>query len=39
MPIGPTHTRQRAKNRFALAVLFLLVAGLYYLTLLKMGGQ
>ena len=35
----PTHQRQRAKNLFGLIVLLLLVAGLYYLTMLKMSGQ
>ncbi len=38
MPKGPAHDRQRSKNWFALSVLVLLVAGLYYLTMLKMGG-
>ncbi len=34
-----THRRQRAKNLFALALLALLVTGLYYLTVLKLGGH
>lgn len=38
MPISDTHRRKRAKNYFALAVLVLFVAGLFYLTTLKFGG-
>jgi hypothetical protein len=38
MPKGPAHDRQRSKNWFAFGVLAVLVAGLYYLTMLKMGG-
>jgi len=30
-----THTRQRSKNRFFLAVLLLVVAGFFYLSILK----
>lgn len=39
MPLSDTHRRKRAKNLFALIVLLLFVAGLYYLSMLKMGGQ
>lgn len=39
MPIGNAHRRQRGKNYFALAVLITLVAGLYYLAILKLSGQ
>lgn len=38
MPKAPMHARQRAKNLFFLAALLLLVAGLYYLTILKISG-
>ena len=38
MPIGPAHKRQRSKNWFLFGVLFALVGGLYYLTLLKIRG-
>ncbi len=38
MPISSTHQRKRAKNLFALAVLVVFVAGLFYLTTLKFGG-
>jgi len=38
MPLGDAHKRQRAKNRFALVVLLLVVAGLFYLTILKISG-
>lgn len=39
MPLSDTHRRKRAKNWFALVVISLFVAGLYYLTILKMGGR
>lgn len=39
MPHGPAHDRQRSKNYFALVALLLLVAGLFYLTILKVSGQ
>lgn len=38
MPIGPAHKRQRSKNLFLLGVLLLFVAGLFYLTILKISG-
>jgi hypothetical protein len=38
MPPSDTHRRKRAKNYFALAVLLLFVAGLFYLTTLKVTG-
>ena len=38
MPQSTTHRRQRAKNLFALAALVLFVAGMYYLTILKISG-
>ena len=39
MPISETHRRKRSKNYFALAVLGLFVMGLFYLTMLKVGGK
>jgi hypothetical protein len=39
VPLSDVHRRKRAKNLFALAVISLLVAGLFYLTMLKMGAQ
>jgi hypothetical protein len=39
MPISDIHRRKRAKNYFSLAVILLFIAGLVYLTMLKMGGQ
>lgn len=39
MPVSETHRRKRAKNYFALAVLLVFVAGLFYLSMIKMGGQ
>jgi hypothetical protein len=39
MPISETHRRKRAKNYFALAVISLFVMGLFYLSMLKVGGQ
>ncbi len=39
MPIEETHRRKRGKNLFALGVLLLLVAGLYYLAILKLSGH
>jgi len=38
MPIGPAHRRQRGKNYFLLAVLFALVGGMFYLSVLKIRG-
>lgn len=38
MPLSDTHRRKRSKNYFALAVLLAFVAGLFYLTTLKIGG-
>lgn len=38
MPLSETHRRKRAKNYFALALLTAFVAGLFYLTMLKVGG-
>ena len=38
MARSSTHTRQKAKNFFMLAVLVLFVGGLYYLTILKQTG-
>lgn len=38
MPIGPAHRRQRAKNRFLLALLLVIVGVFYYLTMLKIRG-
>lgn len=38
MPISETHRRKRTKNFFALAVLVVFVAGLFYLTTLKVTG-
>jgi hypothetical protein len=38
MPLSDTHRRKRSKNFFALAVLVLFVAGLFYLTTLKVTG-
>lgn len=38
MPISDTHRRKRSKNYFALAVLVVFVAGLFYLTTLKVTG-
>jgi len=38
MPLSETHRRKRSKNYFALAVLVAFVAGLFYLTMLKVGG-
>ena len=39
MPLSDTHKRKRAKNYFALAVLLAFVAGMYYLSMLKTGGN
>jgi hypothetical protein len=39
MPLSDIHRRKRSKNYFSLAVILLFIAGLVYLTLLKMGGQ
>ena len=39
MPRSSTHVRQRAKNLFLLIVLLLLVAGFFYLSILKTGGH
>lgn len=39
MPLGPAHSKQRSKNRLALAIILALVGGLYYLTLLKLSGN
>lgn len=39
MPIGPAHSKQRSKNRLALAIILAVVGGLYYLTILKISGQ
>ncbi len=39
MPHGPAHKLKRSKNLFALAVLICVVAGLYYLAILKMSGH
>jgi hypothetical protein len=38
MPIGETHRRKRGKNFFALGVLLVFIGGLFYLTMLKVGG-
>lgn len=38
MPVGPAHKRKRAKNYFLLAVLLLIVATFYYLSILKIRG-
>ena len=38
MPIGEAHKRQRAKNFFLLGVLLALVAGLFYLSIIKVTG-
>ena len=38
MPIGPAHKRQRSKNYFLLGVLVALIAGLFYLTMIKIRG-
>ena len=38
MPISETHHRKRGKNYFALAVLVSFIVGLFYLTMLKVGG-
>ncbi len=38
MARSETHTRKRSKNLFAFIVLMLFVMGLYYLTMIKMGG-
>ena len=38
MPIGETHKRQRAKNFFLFGVLVALVAGLFYLSIIKITG-
>lgn len=39
MPISETHRRKRNKNYFALALLLAFVAGLFYLSMLKVGGK
>ena len=39
MPLSETHRRKRAKNYFALAVLLVFVAGMFYLSMLKTGGH
>jgi hypothetical protein len=39
MPLSPRQAEKRSKNRFALAVILLVVAGLYYLTILKISGH
>ncbi len=39
MARGSTHARQRGKNLFLLVVLLLLVAGFFYLSMLKTGGH
>lgn len=39
MPLSDTHRRKRQKNYFALAVLLLFVAGMFYLSMLKTGGH
>jgi hypothetical protein len=38
MPISPAHRSKRGKNLTLLAILLGLVAGLYYLTILKISG-
>lgn len=38
-PRSNTHQRQKSKNLFALIALSMLVAGLYYLTMLKLSGH
>lgn len=38
MDRSSTHRRQRGKNWFAFGALVLFVAGLYYLTILKVSG-
>ncbi len=39
MPLSEVHRRKRAKNYFALVVISLFVMGLFYLSMLKTGGQ
>lgn len=39
MPLSEVHRRKRSKNYFALAMLLLFVAGMFYLSMLKMSGQ
>ena len=39
MPLSETHKRKRAKNYFALVALLAFVAGMFYLSMLKTGGQ
>ena len=38
MPKGEAHRRQRGKNYVLLAILLALVAGFYYLTIVKIQG-
>ncbi len=39
MPPSDTHRRKRAKNYLTLALLLAFIAGLFYLTMLKVSGQ
>ncbi len=38
MPLSDIHRRKRGKNFFALAVIIAFIMGLFYLTMLKVGG-
>lgn len=38
MPVTDMHRRKRSKNLFALGVLCLFVAGLFYLSVIKLSG-
>lgn len=38
MPIGPAHTQKRKKNLVLMLILLAMVAGLFYLTMLKIQG-
>jgi hypothetical protein len=39
MPLSDVHRRKRGKNFFALGAIALFIAGLFYLTMLKVSGQ
>lgn len=39
MPPQPTHTQKKRKNLVLLGILLGIVAGLFYLTILKMSGN
>lgn len=38
MPLSDIHRRKRGKNYFSLAVIVAFIMGLFYLTMLKVGG-